>query len=214
MHLTQVKNSIRSWITRLFFERRFGVQTAGRIDLDALGLAGEDRWRYEPAEWRVLSRVLGPRDIGPNDVFLDFGSGMGRVVLRAAQLGPKRVIGVELSEDLNKIARRNVAQMRHRLQCQDIELHTADALDFDVPDDVSIVFFNNPFTGQIFAKVMQKLVTSLERKPRHMRIVYRNPIEHESVIETGRFELVKQYRRTGLRRKPSGLMVYLYDSVD
>ena len=102
------------------------------------------------------------------------------------------------------MARRNVERMQHRLTCQDIELHTADALDFDVPDDVSIVFFNNPFTGQTFEGVMEKLVASLKRKPRRMRIVYRNPREHEAVIATGRFELVRQYQRR----------IHVYESAD
>lgn len=200
-------------MTRFLFERRFGIRTSGNVDLESLGVAGDDRWHYEPAEWRVLSRVLKQRDVGPEDVFLDFGSGMGRVVLRAAQYGPKRVIGVELSDDLNAIARENVDRMRHRLKCQDIELVTADALEYEVPGDATIVFFNNPFTGPTFSEVMQRLVSSLDQSPRRMRIIYRNPIEHEAVIATNRFQLIDEWQRSGRRGRPASVRIHLYESI-
>lgn len=42
-------------------------------------------------------------------MFLDLGSGKGRMVLSAARFPFRRIIGVELSNDLTAIARRNVA---------------------------------------------------------------------------------------------------------
>lgn len=189
------------------------MRTAGRVELDELGVAGRDRWRYEPAEWRALPRILHRGEIGPEDVFLDFGSGMGRVVLQAARYGPRRVIGVELAPELDEIARDNVERNRERLKCNDIELHTADAIEFELPDDVTIFFFNNPFTGEIFARVMEKIVASIEANPRHVRIVYRNPLEHEAVIATERFRLARTWQRGSWRGRPRGVAIHLYESV-
>jgi 16S rRNA G966 N2-methylase RsmD len=210
----RLKNSARSRIARLVFERRLDVRTSGRIELDELGVAGQDRWRYEPAEWRVLPRIVRRREIGPDDVFLDLGSGMGRVVLQAAQYGPRRVIGVELAEELTEIARENVERNRHRLACRDVELDTADALEYQLPNDVTIVFFNNPFTGEVFRQVMDKLVASLDLDPRRMRIIYRNPREHEAVIATGRFQLKRKWQRGAWRRRPRGVAIHLYESIE
>lgn len=214
MDIHRLKNRVRSRISSLLFERRLDVRTSGRIELDELGVGGEDRWRYEPAEWRVLPRILRRREIGPDDVFLDLGSGMGRVVLQAAQYGPRRVIGVELAPELTEIAEENVRRNLERLKCRDIELQTSDALEYEIPDDVTILFLNNPFTGSIFAQVMDKVVASLDRAPRRLRIVYRNPREHDAVIDTGRFRLVRRWQRGRRRRRPRGVAIHLYENVD
>jgi len=135
------------------------------------------------------------REVGDEDVFVDYGSGMGRVVYQAAAQYPfKRVIGVELSEELNAIARENIDRNRPRLRCQAVELLTSDALGFEVPPDVSIAFFFNPFTGELFASVIDRLLASYDRHPRRLRIIYRNPLEHERLIATGRVRPVRRVR--------------------
>ncbi len=182
----------------LLFERRQGISTGGRVDLEELGLADRDRLYYKPSHWLTLRRVLRQRDVRKDDVFIDFGSGKGRVVLEAAARYPfKRVIGVELSEELNAVARRNLEKLSGRLICPDVQLVTSDALEYQVPDDVTIAYFYNPFTGATFASVMDRLVRSLDRNPRRVRIVYGNPVEHDTIMATGRARLVKKAR--GLR---------------
>jgi hypothetical protein len=77
-------------------ERRYGIRTSGVVPLDELGVAAPDRLNYKPAPWFALRRALPRRSVTPDDVFLDFGSGMGRLVFQAALWYPfKRVIGVE-----------------------------------------------------------------------------------------------------------------------
>ena len=155
---------------------------------------GPDRAGYKPSSWTTLSRVLRPREVGPEDVFIDFGCGKGRVLFLAAKLPVKRVIGIELSPQLSAAARANIYRQRAELKCPDVEVVTADALDYDIPDDVTIAFFYNPFQGQVFASVVQKLLASVGRNPRRLRIIYRAPIEHELLVATGRVRLVRRAR--------------------
>jgi SAM-dependent methyltransferase len=207
--------SLRSWVAHLWFERRFASRTEGTIDLEALGVAAEGRWRYEPSPWRVLRRVLRKGDIGADDVFLDMGSGKGRMLLQAAaEYRPRRVIGIEVSQELNDVARANLDRNRTRLKCKEFELVTADALEYDVPDDVSIVFFNNPFVGEVFKGVIGRVGDSLDRHPRRLRIVYRHPIEHDAVMATGRFELVRRWQRGAWMGRPRGTAIHLYATRD
>ncbi len=210
----EVGASVRSWFAHLWFERRFASRTEGTVDLETLGVAAEGRWRYEPSPWRVLRRVLRKRDVGAADVFLDMGSGMGRMLLQAAEYGPRRVIGVEVSEELNRVARANLDRNQTRLRCEDFELVTADALEYDVPDDVSIVFFNNPFVGEVFKGVIGRVGDSLDRRPRRLRIVYRHPLEHDAVMATGRFELVRRWQRGTWIGRPRGTAIHLYATID
>jgi SAM-dependent methyltransferase len=179
-------------------ERRYGIRTAGEVQLDEVGLAAVDRNSYKPAPWFALRRALPRRSVSPRDVFLDLGSGQGRVVFQAARFYPfRRVVGVELVADLHARAAANIAGNRGRLRCRDVQLVCSDVLDFRIPDDVTVVHLYNPFTGNTFATVIDRLLASVDRRPRRLRIVYANPVEHEQLMATGRVRLARRVH--GLR---------------
>jgi len=180
-------------------DRILDVETAHGVDLADLGLAAPDRVNYEAASWRDVRRVLRPSEVRRNDVFLDLGSGKGRIVLMAARYPFSRVIGVELSESLTAIARRNVATCRLRLRCRNIELVTADVLGYRIPDDVSFVYMFNPFRGAIFETVITQLIASVDRCPRAVQLILRDGANHDRLLRSGRFELV----RTSLGPRPT-----------
>lgn len=185
---------LRDLVTEMAFDRRHGVRTAGVISTAELGFTGTARSRYRPAGLTSLPRILRRREVGPNDVFLDLGSGMGRVVLQAAlRYRFRRIVGVELSTRLHDIARCNVDRVRARLG-PEIVLVNADVLDYDVPDDVTVVFLYNPFGGHIFRTVVQRLLASVDRSPRSLRIIYGNPVEEAVLLATGRVEKVRELR--------------------
>ncbi len=187
----------RAGLVRLV-EWRHGIRTSGIVPLDELGIAGPDRVNYKPAPWLALRRALPRRSVTPDDVFADLGSGMGRVVFQAARWYPfRRVIGVELSARLHRVAQANIARNRGRLRCPDVRLVNADVLDYPVPADLTVVFLDNPFTGDLFAAVLDRLLASVDRAPRPLTIVYFNPVEHERLLATGRIRLVRRVR--GLR---------------
>ncbi len=186
---------LRHFVGERLFERRFGVQTTGQVLLDEFGLAARDRVYYAPASWLTLRRALPRRDVTDRDVFIDFGSGMGRMVLEAATYPFKRVIGVELAEQLHDIACDNINRNRHRLRCKDVVLVRSDVLDYDIPDDITVAFFNNPFRDQVFAAVVRNLLDSVERKPRAVRVIYGNPVEDQFLMSTGRFLPLKTVPR-------------------
>lgn len=206
--------SMRDRIGSLLFERSSGVSTSERVHLDSFGLGSEGRISYTPSGWLTLRRALPRRTVGPDDVFIDYGSGKGRVVLQAARYPLKRVIGLELSPELNELAKANLEQDRERLRCQDVELVTADVLEYEPPDDVTIAYLYNPFRGPIFAAAIERLIASFDRNPRHMRIVYLNPIEHDQLIATGRIRMTGQRRgwRPG-RNWSRSAATHLYEIV-
>jgi 16S rRNA G966 N2-methylase RsmD len=193
---------IRRTVGQLAYERRYGVRTAELIELDKLGIAQEGRGYYVAASWRTLRRTLSRKEITRDDVFVDFGSGMGRMVLEAARFPFGRVVGIELSEQLHEIARDNVRRTRQRLRCTNIELRQTDVLEYEMPDDITVVFFNNPFLGPVFQAVVDGLVASLDRNPRQIKIIYYNPVEERMILGTGRAELVREMVHA--RRRTAG----------
>jgi SAM-dependent methyltransferase len=174
----------------LVFER--GVDTAGRgYDIPHFH---PDRVGYQASGWSYLRRVLPRREVDANDVFVDIGSGKGRVLLQAAcSYRFARVIGVEISESLNQIARTNVERRRGRLRT-DVEIVTADAAEYEIPDDVTVVYLCYPFVGDTFRGMVNNLVSSVRRNPRRLRLIYALPRMEEELVRTGVFRLVRSVR--------------------
>jgi SAM-dependent methyltransferase len=198
---------------RHVLDRALNVETATPVALAQFGLDASDRVHYEAGGWLDLPRVLHPGEITPEDVFLDLGSGKGRIVLQATQYRFARVIGVEISEDLTLIARRNVASCRLSTRCGAVELVHSDALDYTIPDDVSVVYLFNPFRGATFAGVLRRLEESVDRHPRTLRVIYRNAHHHDDLVGRG-FRLERT--SPGLRpsrawRQRTAIRLYVLD---
>ena len=155
-----LRTRVASWVVRHLFERGDFIETASEARLEAYGLEDPERVRYVATGRFVLPRILRRIGVGPDDVFLDFGSGKGRVVYQAAQFPFRRVIGVEIAEELNRVARYNLDHNRDRLACGDIELVTGDAVAYEVPADVTVVYLYHPFEGETFTRVIGNLVAS------------------------------------------------------
>jgi SAM-dependent methyltransferase len=205
---------LRRALSAAVVDRILNVDTAESVELAQLGLDAPERVDYEAGGWRDLPRVLPASEVSPADVFLDLGSGKGRMLLVAARYRFSRVIGVELSEQLTAIARRNVATSRLRRRSGGIEVVTADVLAYRIPDDASVVYMFNPFRGAIFEAVITELVASVDRRPRVVRLILRNGASHDRLIRTGRFTLARTSlgMRPGRRwREATAVRLYVLD---
>jgi SAM-dependent methyltransferase len=185
-----VRKAAQRTVSRAVVDSAYKVETTGVVELADLGLSSPDLVDYRPSGWLDLRRSLPPGDVSADDVFLDLGAGKGRVVLMACRYPFKRVIGVELSPELSEIARRNLARSRHAMRCRDVEVVTADVVHYRVPDDVSVVYMFNPFRGPVFDAAVARLIDSVDRRPRALRLIYRKPEEHDRLMRTGRFRPV------------------------
>ena len=113
------------------------------------------------------------------------------------------MIGVEIAEELNRVARYNIDHNRDRLVCGDVELVTEDAVSYQVPDDVTVAYFYHPFEGRTFARVIDNLVRVLGPKPApapdHLCVPDERRLRSG---ETDRFELERKMKapRPALRQ--------------
>lgn len=181
--------STRRAIMRRLFERGELEDTYGVITLDDLDVAHPDRRDYEPSGWRYLARALRGRPIGPAESFLDCGSGKGRIVYQAAQLPFGRVLGVEISEELTDVARRNIARNGEHIKCGEVKLTCADVVAYEVPDDVTYAYIYNSFVGPTFDAALDGLVRSYDRRPRTLSLIYGHPVLADVLAAHPRFAL-------------------------
>jgi SAM-dependent methyltransferase len=169
------------------FDLRFGVATAGRSRTrwDVFTVGGTN-WAYEGCQWPALSFALRDLKPAPRDVFVDLGSGKGKALLIAASLPYRRVVGVEIDSKLAEAAQSNLARASRRSRSGSVEQAIADILDWPIPDDATTIFMFNPFFGETFRAVMERVFDSYDRNPRDLHIVYDFPWEHDWLVSTGR----------------------------
>ena len=147
------------WVVRRlqwrWLERHYGIRTEGIIPMSDLGIDSPESGEYMPTDYADFGRIMRALKLEPSDhVFVDFGAGMGRVMVLAATLPFRRVLGVEHSPELAEIAARNIERSRPRLKCQALEITTVDAARYQLPCESSVLFFNNPFHGQALKTVL------------------------------------------------------------
>ena len=108
----------------------------------------------------------------------------------AQRMGFGGVIGVEVSEQLAATARENLGRQKRRPGAEAARVIVADASEWEPPPEVTVAFMYSPFTGPVFAAAIRRLLDSVDRHPRRMRLVYNNPFEHNYLLDTGRFRPV------------------------
>lgn len=160
----------------LWHERRLGIRTMGLVPIETLINDYTDCHDYFPTTFSGFRTAMREIGIEAGEVFVDYGSGKGRVLLMAAEYPFRRIVGVEISPALHAIARANLMRCADRLRCRDIELWTGNAIEFPVPADASVIYLYNPFHGHVLRAVLAALRASLDAHPRRLRVVYNNPI--------------------------------------
>jgi predicted RNA methylase len=174
-----------------FHERRLGIETSGMVELASLGVQNQDSIEYTPIGYAALYCALKRIPLPASEIsFLDYGCGKGRTLAVAGTFPFRKIMGVELSEQLTAAARSNVRRMRHR-KAPSIEVVTCDAGDFQVPDDTNLIHFFNPFHGKTLEKVVKNIVASHAASPRTMYIIYFNKIHFERIINAEGYRVVK-----------------------
>jgi SAM-dependent methyltransferase len=194
------------------FDRRFGTDTVkhlGLRDLRAIGGDVQQLWRYWPTPQALFRRLLDESALRFEDlVFVDLGSGKGRVLLLASESPFRRIVGVELSPALHRIAERNVRLYRSPTQrCTRFELLCMDAADYRLPEEEALVYLFQPFPKETLARVIENLRESLRARPRRLAVAYVNPILGAMLTDSGLFTA----SRSGAPRAPGEFAWTLYE---
>jgi SAM-dependent methyltransferase len=194
----QLNKMIIDWLR----DRSAAINTSGIISCQNLGLSDKTSRYYEPCSWDTINMALEGDPVYYNDVFIDFGSGKGRALFLAASNYPfQKVIGVEISEELNKIARQNIQNNLNKLLCTSIEIVTTDISEYTIPDNVTIVYLYDPIRGEVFFNLIRRLRISFDKNPRRMRIIYLHPALHDCLIENG-FRMLRQLKNMIVYEEP------------
>ena len=170
------------------FDWYFGVDTL-RPANNEVGVHPYEPTRVLPL--RAMFRRIRPM-LPPNPVLLDMGSGKGRVLMVAAQNGFRVARGVEITPELNVIARGNVARFAHHFPGGQtpIDVIQADILRYPIRPDENVFFLFNPFPPAVFEQVLVNIAGSLAAHPRQVLMVNFLPSSHYLSLLAAREEFV------------------------
>ena len=177
---------IRSRLEDFVFDTRYGTDTTQINMLEELELDDESRrhgQRYQPTgaySFRNIMRRLSPPS---GSVFVDYGSGKGRVLMMAARRPFARVVGIEFSAELCDVARRNVDLFQAREKgTAPIDIVETDVRKYDYRHDETVFYFFHPFDEAILRATLDGIRASLEARPRRASLVYYLP-KHRELVE-------------------------------
>jgi len=165
------------------FDRETGVDTTQAVELAALQFdesinkeSIKHGVRYQATPPHIFDAMLARTGVNASDyTLIDVGSGKGRVLFMAAMHPFRKVIGVEFSSELTRIARENIRTFKAPKQaCHNIEAVCADATEFSFPPQPTVIYMYNPFAGEIMRGVVANLEGSLRTNPRDVIVVYYN----------------------------------------
>jgi SAM-dependent methyltransferase len=161
-----------------------------------------------PDEFSEIMQYLATVDF-TDYAFIDLGSGKGRALFLAAMYPFDRVIGVEVQEQLHRIAEDNIARFGiPGQQCHDVQSVCQDAREYEFPSTPIVLYLFNPFPNYVMERVITNLERSLRENPRQIYVIYNAPWEKEVLdragflecfAETSQYVLYKADRALGPR---------------
>jgi SAM-dependent methyltransferase len=163
---------------------------------------------YVPTTASIIYKVLGSLPLQPNKfTFVDMGSGKGRALLVASEFPFAKIVGIELSDDLHRIAQDNVKRYKPASQqCAAFDLKCMDALDYSYADEPLVLFLFDPFGREILQNIIANLEASLRAQPREAYVVYVYP-QYEDLLQNS--SVLHRVRVGGPRWQPwSQYVVY------
>ena len=142
------------------------IQTTGRDDTNA------DAYRhpYEPTPYAVLERLADSGFFKEEDVVLDYGCGKGRVGFFLSYRTKANTIGIEYDERIYQSALENQKCAKGK---SSFVLTRAE--EYQVPARVNRCYFFNPFSVEIFHKVMARILDSWYETPREIYLFFYYP---------------------------------------
>jgi SAM-dependent methyltransferase len=188
--------SVKEFYYRLadyYTEKNLNVNTFTRESDDNPGIINPEAHEYGSVHYAHLSTVFNMIPFNKNETTLiDYGCGKGRALIAAAAFSYKKIIGVEISETI-RYAEENFRRIKTR-NTHNVVLEQCDAQTYEIPEEVNLIYFCNPFSGKILENVVDKIKESYLKNPRKMYIIYFNNNHFDEIVKDQTW-ITKYYER-------------------
>jgi len=179
------------------FDWKYGTDTMQRVDVESFDTDSGQKihaQRYQASMAHPLLNLFRILRLPADGVFVDLGSGKGRVLLIASRLGFKRVVGIEFCAQLCRQARKNAELFLKKYpSIAPIEVIESDVTCYDFRGDENIFFLYNPFDSVVLERVLSNITRSVQKAPRDIWLIYNNPVHHRVVQNNAAFAQYIKY---------------------
>src|ERR1700683_5474937 len=144
---------------------------------------------YQPTEPALFREMMASLPIAVDEfTFVDIGSGKGRTLLMASEHPFSKIVGVEWSAELHRVAEENIRAYKSATQrCSQIEAVCADACEFAFPGGPLMLCLFNPLPVEGMRRMVANLEKSLAENPRIVWVLYHNPLLEHVIGERAGF---------------------------
>jgi hypothetical protein len=164
-------NKIYDWRHGTDTHQECYLKTQGVTDVQAL--QGNDV--YRPFWRKEFFDAIRALDADLTDyLFIDIGSGKGKLLLLASHFPFSGIIGVEYAPALHAIAVNNIKRFRTKSGRPDIVSVNADALTWELPARPAVYFLYNPFDLQTTQAFFARLDAHVARTGVPAFMIYGN----------------------------------------
>lgn len=148
---------------------------------------GDQKWNknnthyhpYEPTLYSALESLFEKYTIKSNDNIVDFGCGKGRLNFYINYFYKANVTGIEMNEIFYYEALENKANYlkKNKKSLYKVNFECCLAQNYKIKPYDNKFYFFNPFSVQIFTKVIENILISFEENPRNIEIILYYPSE-------------------------------------
>lgn len=159
-----------------YYEKLFNIKTCG----DQKGFNDSIHYnRYEPTSYIALNSLFKEYKLTGTDNIIDFGCGKGRLNFYINYFYNINVIGVEMNTYFYKEAlnNKNDYLKKNKKNKAQIEFLNCFAENYSIRPIDNIFYFFNPFSIQIFMKIISNILLSLDSYERTIDIILYYPSE-------------------------------------
>lgn len=152
------------------------------IQTEEIQTDGKDTFhkhRYEPTPYSVLDTLFASYSPRKNDRFVDYGCGLGRLNFYLENKYSLYSTGVELSKEYYERALQNKESYNGKKD--NIHFVHCAAEDYVVSPLDTVFYFFNPFSVNIFRRVIQQILLSWQEHPRTLTLILYYP-EDDSIF--------------------------------
>ncbi|GER68648.1 methyltransferase [Weizmannia acidilactici] len=135
--------------------------------------------RYEPTPYYALDELFDHYELRESDHVVDFGCGKGRLNFYIYHLFHATVTGVEMNEVFYREALENKKRYEKKFPNHPGRIHFKRCLaeEYEIAPEDNRFYFFNPFSAQIFMKIVQNILHSVEEAGRETDIILYYPLE-------------------------------------
>lgn len=185
--------AIFTFVHEIKGEKKYHLNTTYTNDLRELEISSGNKknaYIYQPVNYFMLETALDfLKEQNIAGALVDFGCGMGRILIVAAHYGYKEITGIEFSPELCNASRDNLKEVRNIYPDTQFNIYCENATCYSIKKQEAIFTFFNPFDEAVMLPVVKNILKSFKENPREITVVYFNPTEKEIFLSAGFYEI-------------------------